>query len=120
MRKCSLLVLAVLALGVGGCAGIYSAQEFGPESLNGQTLQELIQNHGCPDIVGGNDQMLIVGWYRTKGMQVLSLFATLEKKALGAVIDAQGVVVARGSGVPGSGLTILGPFMGPVLPVETK
>jgi hypothetical protein len=113
-------MLGVLALGLAGCAGIYSTQEFGPEAVSGNTLQELIQANGCPDIVGGNGQMMVVGWYRTKGMHVLSLFATMEKTAIGAVVDQQGNVVARGTGRPGKGLTILGAFMGPITPVETK
>ena len=120
MRTTVLLLVGVLALGVAGCTGIYSSQEFGPENLTGQSLQELIQNHGCPDIVGGNNQMMVVGWYRTKAFQVLSLFATMEKKALGAVIDQQGVVVSRGIGRSGKGITILGGMIGPVIPVETK
>ena len=119
MRSWAFLLLPVLAVAATGCC-LYSSQEFGPETLNGQTLQELIQNHGCPDVVGGSGQTMVVGWYRTKGLTVLSLFATVEKKALGAVVDQQGAVVARGAGPSGKGLTILGAFTAPVLSVETK
>ena len=115
-----LAVLGVLALSLAGCGGLYSSQKFGPQSISGQTLQELIQNNGCPDVVGGNGQQMIVGWYRTQGLQVLGLFATVDKKAMGALIDANGRVVATGTGPAGHGITVLGSTMAPVAPVETK
>jgi len=120
MRKLLSGMILVVFIMLTGCAGLYSQQDFGPTSISGSNLQEVIQQNGPPDVVGGNDQYMVMTWYHTDGLQVLGLFSLANKKALGVAIDKNGKVVSQGSGKEGQSLTILGPMPAPVSIVETK
>ena len=121
LKASGFIVLCGALVFLTGCAGgIYSTQNFGPDSVSGSTISEVIEANGPPDVVGGNDQYMTLTYYHTEGMQVLGLFAHVSKKPVGVVIDENGKVVARGSGKEGKGLAILGSVPVPVFTVETK
>ncbi len=121
LKSISFVVLCGALLLLTGCAGgIYSTQSFGPDSVSGGTISEVIEANGPPDVVGGSGKYMTLTYYKTEGMQVLGLFGIVNKKPLGVVIDENGEVIARGSGQEGQGLAILGSVPVPVFTVETK
>jgi len=120
MKKILWLILILSVIITFGCGGLYSTQSFGPRSISGSTISEVVQQNGPPDVVGGNDSHMVMTYYYTEGLQVLGLFSLVKKYPLGVVIDKNGEVISQGQGNEGEAITILGPIPAPVLPVETK
>ena len=117
----SLLAAFLIITLLSGCAsGLYSKQDFGPKSISGGNIEEVIQNNGPPDVVGGSDQYMTMTWYHTEGLQILNLFSTVSKKPMGVVINEKGKVISKGTGTTGEALTILGSKPMPVSITETK
>ena len=116
MRYVAVLALCALC---SGCA-VYSVQRFGPEDVHGTTLNELIQQNGAPDVIGGNAELMVVGYTRTEGFEVLGIFSNVRKTTTGMVVDKTGKVVSTGTSAPGRGMTILGTWTSPVGVAETK
>ncbi|MHC4661773.1 MAG: hypothetical protein ACYS8W_08795 [Planctomycetota bacterium] len=120
MKRITLLsvVLLLACLLQCGCflapGGAYSYQEFGPVEITGDTLAEIIEQQGCPDVIGGNDKLLVLGWTRTEGSHVLNLWSTVEKKNHAVLIDENGKVIAKGTVNSGKGLAVFGYAMFPV------
>ncbi len=120
MRRLSFLLVSALMVGLcSGCA-VYSTQKFGPQALTGTTLNEVIQRNGAPDIIGGNDELIVLGYTRIEGMEVLGLFGTVKKSTTAVVCDKTGKVISTGTSVPGKAMTIMGAFTSPVGVIEDK
>ena len=114
--KYLLVACSSVLLLMGGCA-LYSQQRYGPDSLRGTTLKELIVNLGAPDTVGTIGQNSILGWRRAEGMCVLGVVSTVRTRNIVALVDAQGNVVSTGSVSSGDGLAVLG-IINPVYTVD--
>ena len=114
MRR-SRVSLALLATGLlCGCGGIYSKQEFGPVNPAGTTLTEVIQQNGAPDIIGGNDKFLIIGYTRTEGKQTLGVYATAKRTTTAFLINETGKVVGQGTVPAGEAMTVFAPDFHPI------
>ena len=120
MRRLSFLLVSALTVGLcSGCA-VYSTQKFGPQFLTGTTLNEVIQENVAPDIIGGNDELIVLGYTRIEGMQVLGLFGTVKKSNTAVVCDKTGNVISTGTSHHGRAMTIMGAFTSPVGVIEDK
>jgi len=112
LAACSSVLLLM-----GGCGALYSQQRYGPDSLRGTTVKELIANLGAPDTVGTVGQNSILGWRRAEGMCVLGIVSTVRTHSIVALVDAQGNVVSTGSVSSGDGLAVLG-IINPIYSVD--
>ena len=125
-QRTALAALAALSLLCGGCA-VYSVQRFGPEPQSitdlkdaGAFLKDVIEQHGAPDVIGGTDDLIVVGYTRTEGVHVLGLFGSAKRTTTGVLCDRTGRIIAAGTSEPGKALTILGYSTTPVHVIEDK
>ncbi len=108
MKVLSVLALGSAALLASGCS-LFSQSDYGPTSVSGTTIEELVQGAGAPDVIGGNANFLVLGWRQAEGLSILGLFQSSKEKTHAAVVDASGNVIATASGKDsGAALSIIG------------
>ena len=107
MKLFSTLVLGGTAVLMSGCAAFMSS-EYGPYQVHGNQLEDVVNSAGAPDIIGGNDHFLVLGWRRRTTLSVFGLFETVSENNSAIVCDQDGNVIGSSTVNSGSGLAVLG------------
>lgn len=109
MKLFSTIALCSLAMvTLAGCP-LFSTAKYGPEQApTGQRIEDLINSAGAPDVIGGNNSYLVLGWRSCNGLSILGLFQSADESTHAAVVNDKGNVLTTSSKKSGSGLAILG------------
>ena len=109
-----LVAVAMVCVLCCGCS-VYSRQRFGPERVAGTSLVEVTKRCGAPDVIGGSGDLMVLGYHRIEGVNVLGLYSRVTKRTTAVVCDVTGRVVSISEcEQPGTALTIIGVGTSPV------